>query len=181
MTRLRTLLCGSSAPPQALSTSGASATAREPLRPGARGEGPTPGAEGTPGVETAARAAGCGHAPGEGAPTPTGGHRAGTGRLGADVYGGAERAQCRHEELAVGQRCPVCGHGTCYERPPGVERRIDRHGRLSAMRYERHKLRGAACGQRCTAPRPREAGEAKDRPRARVVLVVGRDALGLPL
>ena len=38
-----------------------------------------------------------------------GGHRPGTGRLGAEAYWGATRAQCRHEELAVGQRCPVCG------------------------------------------------------------------------
>src|SRR5437588_7364291 len=38
--RLRTLLFGSSAQPQELSTSGAAATAREPLRPEARGEVP---------------------------------------------------------------------------------------------------------------------------------------------
>jgi hypothetical protein len=45
-------------------------------------------------------------------PQPKGGHRMGTGRLGADAYVGAERTECRHEELAVGQRCPVCGQGT---------------------------------------------------------------------
>jgi len=43
---------------------------------------------------------------------PRGGHRPGTGRLGAEAYTGAERVECRHEEFAVGQRCPVCGHGT---------------------------------------------------------------------
>jgi hypothetical protein len=43
---------------------------------------------------------------------PHGGHRPGTGRLGAEAYTGAERVECRHEELAVGQRCPVCGQGT---------------------------------------------------------------------
>ena len=42
---------------------------------------------------------------------PTGGHRPGPGRLRADAYEGAERIECRHEELSVGQRCPVCGHG----------------------------------------------------------------------
>ena len=178
--RLRTLLFGSSAQPQELSTSGASATASEPRRPGARGEVPPPVAEGPPGLETAAREAGCGQSPGEGAPTPKGGHRAGTGRLGTDAYVGAERAQCRHEELAVGQRCPVCGQGTLYELPPGVEIRIDGHGLLSAMRYELQKLRCSACGQIFTAPLPREAGEAKYRPRARAVLVVGRYYLGLP-
>jgi hypothetical protein len=43
---------------------------------------------------------------------PRGGQRPGTGRLGADAYKGAERVACRPEELAPGQRCPVCGHGT---------------------------------------------------------------------
>jgi hypothetical protein len=43
---------------------------------------------------------------------PTGGHRPGTGRHGAEAYGGAARAQCRHEDMAPGQRCPGCGQGT---------------------------------------------------------------------
>jgi hypothetical protein len=67
---------------------------------------------------------------------PQGGHRHGTGRLGADAYVGAERVECRHEELAVGQRCPVCGQGTLYALPPGVEMRLDGHALLSALRYE---------------------------------------------
>ncbi len=33
-----------------------------------------------------------------GPPTPKGGHRPGTGRLGAAAYEGAERVECRHEE-----------------------------------------------------------------------------------
>ena len=111
---------------------------------------------------------------------PKGGHRTGTGRLGADAYVGAERVECRHEELAAGQRCPVCGQGTLYNLPPGVEMRIDGHALLSAMRYELHKLRCSACGQIFTAPLPREAGEEKYSPRARAVLVVGRYYLGLP-
>jgi hypothetical protein len=49
---------------------------------------------------------------------PKGGHRPGTGRLGTHAYEGAARVECRHEELAVGQRCPVCGQGTLYELPP---------------------------------------------------------------
>jgi hypothetical protein len=44
--------------------------------------------------------------------TPPGGHRPGTGRLGAAAYAGAPRIECRHEEVAVGQRCPGCGQGT---------------------------------------------------------------------
>jgi hypothetical protein len=41
-------------------------------------------------------------------PRQRGGHRAGQGRLGAAAYVGAERIECRHEELAPGDRCPVC-------------------------------------------------------------------------
>ena len=111
---------------------------------------------------------------------PKGGHRAGTGNLGADSYVGAERVECRHEELAVGQVCPACGQGSLYELPPGVKIRIDGHALLSAIRYELHKLRCSACGQIFTAPLPSEASEAKYSPRARAVLVVGRYYLGLP-
>jgi transposase len=111
---------------------------------------------------------------------PKGGHRSGTGRLGADAYVGAERIACRHEDLAVGQRCPVCGQGNLYELPPGVEIRIDGHALLSAMRYELQKLRCSACGSIFTAPLPSETSPEKYSPRARAVLVVGRYYLGLP-
>jgi hypothetical protein len=105
---------------------------------------------------------------------PKGGHRPGIGSLGADAYVGAERVDCRHEDLAPGQRCPVCGPGTLYELPPGVEMRLDGRALLSARRYELHQLRCAACGAIFTALLPSEAGEEKYSPRARAVLVVGR-------
>jgi hypothetical protein len=111
---------------------------------------------------------------------PRGGHRAGTGRLGADVYEGAERVECRHEELAVGQRRPVCGQGRLYQLPPGGEMRIDGNALLRAIRYELEKLRCSACGQIFTARLPEDAGEKQYRPRARAVLAVSRYFLGLP-
>jgi transposase len=111
---------------------------------------------------------------------PRGGHRPGTGRLGADAYKGAERVECRHEELAPGQRCPVCGQGTLYALPPSVEIRIDGQGLLSAMRYELDKLRCSACGQIFTAELPDGVGEEKYSTRARAVLAVSRYYLGLP-
>jgi transposase len=111
---------------------------------------------------------------------PKGGHRPGTGRLGADAYVGAERVECRHDELAAGQRCPVCGQGTLYDLPSGVEIRIDGHALLSAIRYELQKLRCSACGAIFTAPLPSEASQTKYSPRARAVLVVSRYYLGLP-
>jgi transposase len=111
---------------------------------------------------------------------PQGGHRPGTGRLGAEAYKGAERVECRHEELAVGQRCPVCGRGTLYALPPGVEIRIDGQALLSAIRYELEKLRCSACGQIFTAGLPHDAGEEKYSARARAGLAVSRYYLGLP-
>src|SRR5215831_11171932 len=35
----------------------------------------------------------------------------GHGRHGADVYRAVQVVECRHEDLAVGERCPACGRG----------------------------------------------------------------------
>ena len=110
----------------------------------------------------------------------TGGHRPGYGRLGADAYTGAERVECRHEELSVGQICPVCGQGRLYELQPGVEMRIDGNALLSAIRYELEKLRCSACGEVFTAKLPEDAPREKYSARARAGLAVGRYYLGLP-
>jgi hypothetical protein len=109
-----------------------------------------------------------------------GGRRPGHGRQGADAYVGAKRVECRHEELAAGERCPVCGQGRLYGLPPGVEIRIDGNALLSAIRYEMEKLRCSACGQVFTAKLPEEAGQEKYHPRARAVLALGRYYLGVP-
>jgi len=104
----------------------------------------------------------------------------GHGRHGAEVYRAAQRVACRHEELAVGERCPACGRGTLYRLPPGVEMRLDGNALLSAVRYELEKLRCSACGQIFTASVPAAAGPEKYTPRARAVLALARYYLGLP-
>jgi transposase len=106
---------------------------------------------------------------------------AGHGRQGAQAYRGAEHVVCRHETLAVGERCPVCGRGRLYRMEPGVEVRLDGHALLSAVRYALEKLRCSACGQIFTAAPPAEAGADKYSARARAVLVLGRYYLGVPL
>ena len=111
---------------------------------------------------------------------PQGGHRPGTGRLGADAYAGATRVACRHEELAVGQRCPVCGQGNLYELPAGLEMRIDGNALLSAIHYEIEKLRCSACGEIFTAGLPTGVGAEKYSAQARAVLAVSRYYLGVP-
>src|SRR5205814_668510 len=93
--------------------------------------------------------------------TAAGGRRAGQGRQGADVYQTAQRVACRHEELAVGERCPACGRGTLYRLPPGVEMRLDGNALVSAVRYELEKLRCSACGQIFTASVPAATGTEK--------------------
>jgi hypothetical protein len=75
------------------------------------------------------------------------------------AYVGAERVECRHDELAAGQRWPVCGQSTLYALPSGVEIRIDGHALLSATRYELQKLRCSACGTIFSAALPDEAGQ----------------------
>jgi hypothetical protein len=110
--RLRHLLFGSSAPPKDRSASEVAATSSEAPGQAASAEEAALGAEVAPSSETTGRAASAGAAASEAQPKPQGGHRPGTGRLRAEAYTGAERVECRHEALAVGQRCPVCGQGT---------------------------------------------------------------------
>jgi transposase len=104
----------------------------------------------------------------------------GHGRQGAAVYRAVTRVECRHEELAEGERCPACGRGRLYRLPPGVEMRLDGNALLSAVRYELEKFRCSACGQIFTAPVPAEAGLEKYSARARAVLALARYYLGLP-
>ena len=104
----------------------------------------------------------------------TGARRAGHGRQGADVYQVTQRVACRHDELAVGERCPACGRGRLYQLPPGVEMRLDGNALLSAVRYELEKLRCSACGQIFTAALPAAAGPEKYSARARAGLALAR-------
>ena len=104
--RLRDLLFGPRRTPKTPPESEASATSSDALGEGEGGGAGSAVSEEVPGVEAAGCEEGAGTSEGEALPKPKGGHRPGTGRLGADAYEGAERVECRHEELAVGQRCP---------------------------------------------------------------------------
>ncbi len=137
--------------------------------PGSGGEGaPAPGPAQQPEPASQAQAA-----PGQ--------RPRGHGRQRADAYRGAQRIECHHETLALGERCPACGRGRLYRLPPGVEVRIDGHALLSAVRYELEKLRCSACGAVFTAPLPAAVSPDKYSPRARAALALGRYYLGVPL
>ena len=122
--RLRRLLFGKGPKPEQPPAPEASSTLGDAVGTDEGGGELAPIDQETPGFEVAGGAEGAERGAAEASPTAPGGHRAGTGRLGADAYVGAERTECHHEELAVGQRCPVCGQGTLDALPPGVEIRI---------------------------------------------------------
>jgi len=172
--RLQALLCGTRRRRRTSSASAASADAvgrGEEAGKGAGGGGnEASGADAGVALDEAGSAA-AGHAP------RSGGHRPGSGRLGAEAYEGAERVECRHEALAVGERCPVCGQGRLYALPPGVEIRIDGNALLSAIRYEVEKLRCSACGQVFTATLPAEAAAEKYSPLPAKQIVMGHTPL----
>jgi transposase len=164
--RLRILLFGEqSHPRRSLPPAGAASDAAN----GPGGMGSTP----APGVQEAAQATDAGRQPSAGERRPS------HGRQGAETYRGAEHVVCRHETLAVGERCPVCGRGRLYRVEPGIEVRLDGHALLSAVCYALEKFRCSACGQVFTAASP--AGAEKYSVRARAVLVLGRYYLGVPL
>jgi len=110
--RLRRLLFGKGPKPEQPPAPEASSTLGDAVGKDEGGGELAPIDQETPGFEVAGGAEGAERGAAEASPTAPGGHRSGTGRLGADAYVGAERVECRHEELAVGQRCPVCGQGT---------------------------------------------------------------------
>jgi len=152
---------------------------KRPQKPSSGG-GPASGG-GAEGPETAPAEVPGAHADHTSPPPSPGERRSGHGRWGAQAYSGATQVVCRHETLAVGERCPVCGRGRLYRVEPGVEVRLDGHALLSAVRYALEKLRCSACGQVFTAAVPPEAGTEKYSARARAVLVLGRYYLGVPL
>jgi transposase len=161
--RLKALVFGEKPkPPKPPSSDGTSS--------GGSGGGSAPPPSTSHGVQSPASAS-----PPEKKPPPPG-----HGRQGAEVYRAAQTVECRHEELAVGERCPACGRGSLYRLLPGVEMRLDGNALLSAVRYELEKLRCSACGQVFTAAVPTAAGTEKYTARARAVLALARYYLGLP-
>lgn len=146
----------------------------KPPKPPASGGTAGGGSKGQPSASQAMPASASPSPPEKKPPPP------GHGRHGADVYRAAQTVACRHEALAVGERCPACGRGSLYRLPPGVEMRLDGNALLSAVRYELEKLRCSACGQIFTASVPAAVGPEKYTTRARAVLALARYYLGLP-
>jgi len=147
-------------------------TPEKPAAPNETGPGASPGGQPGPAPQQKSVSA---SEPAAGKP------RRGHGRQRASPYREAHRIACHQEALALGERWPACGRGRLYRLPPGVEIRIAGHALLSAVRYEREKLRCSACGAIFTAPLPAAASPEKYSPRARAALALGRYYLGVPL
>jgi len=152
----------------------------KPKKPKPPSSGGTPSGGSAGGNEAQTRASHGGPVPAPASPPEKKPPPPGHGRQGAEVYRAAQRVECRHEELAVGERCPACGRGRLYRLPSGVEMRLDGNALLSAVRYELEKLRCSACGQIFTASVPAAVGTEKYTAQARAVLALARYYLGLP-
>jgi hypothetical protein len=76
-------------------------------------------------------------------PAPASERRPGHGRQRADVYQEVKRVECRHEELAVGERCPACGRGRLYRLPGGL-----RCGSMALRGCRRCAMSSRSCAAR---------------------------------
>ena len=76
---------------------------KPPSSDGTPSSGSGGGSELSPSTAQGVRSAGSAASPAK-EPLPPG-----HGRHGADVYRAAQTVECRHEDLAVGERCPACG------------------------------------------------------------------------
>ena len=86
----------------------------------------------------------------------------GHGRNGAAAYTGATRVTVAHPHLHSGEPCPGCTSGKLYpQSEPAKLLRITGVAPLSAMVYERERLRCNLCGEVYTAPSPEGVGEEK--------------------
>ena len=105
----------------------------------------------------------------------------GHGRLGADAYTGAEIITCKHENLHVGDLCPLCGFGHLYLLDViGKELRLFAHSLVDAIVYKLEKLRCSACQTIFTAPMPEDAQTQKYDESVSVVIAFYHYYMGLP-
>ena len=112
-----------------------------------------------------------------GSPPPKKGH----GKLGADDYTGAEVITCKHDDLHVGDLCPLCGFGHLYlMNVIGKELRVFAHSLVDAIVYQLEKLRCSACQEIFTAPMPENAQTQTYDESVSVVLAFYHYYMGLP-
>jgi hypothetical protein len=107
--------------------------------------------------------------------------RKGHGRNGAGAYTGAEKVVVPHQSLTHGGPCPACDKGTVYRQAePAVLVRITGVAPLSAVVYERERLRCNLCGEVFTAASPPGLGTEKYDETAAAMIAMLKYGCGLP-
>jgi hypothetical protein len=111
----------------------------------------------------------------------TGAPRVGHGRNAASAYTGATRVKVAHPTLATGHVCPGCSKGKVYPcAEPAQAVRIGGMAPLSAIVYERERLRCNLCGEVYTAPPPEGMSEQKYDETAPTMVGMLKYGAGLP-
>jgi hypothetical protein len=85
----------------------------------------------------------------------------GHGRNGAADYSGATRIPVPHTSVHIGDSCPECIKGKCYDIDAGKVIRVKGQSFFEAKVYEPQRLRCNLCGEVFTADLPAEAGTKK--------------------
>lgn len=114
----------------------------------------------------------------DGKPKPK---RKGHGRNGAAAYKGAEKVKVAHETLKPGDPCPECPDGKLYLlSEPAVLVRVTGMAPLSAVVYEKDRLRCNLCGLIFTAASPEGVGTAKYDETAAAMIALLKYGTGVP-
>ena len=107
--------------------------------------------------------------------------RKGHGRNGAAAYRGADKVKVAHETLKPGDPCPECPDGKLYlMSEPAVLVRVTGMAPLSAVVYEKDRLRCNLCGLIFTAESPEGVGTAKYDETAAAMIALLKYGTGVP-
>ncbi len=105
----------------------------------------------------------------------------GHGRLGASAYPGAERVCVPHPQLRAGDACPCgCAGRLFVVREPAILLRRYGQAPITALAFERERLRCSSCQAMFTAPLPEGVAETRFDESADAVIAINRYHLGVP-
>jgi transposase len=104
----------------------------------------------------------------------------GHGRLKASAYTGARRVQVTHPDLHAGSRCPHCDGSLFAMSEPAILLHREGQAPVTALCYERERLRCSSCQAVFTAPLPEGVREDRFDASADAAMAVMRYHAGVP-